>query len=91
MLKQITTEVVNTFLLGHDPMERIISIECAWDEDQVNIIYFDSKGVKRIKKDDFKPFIWVKHSAAIRLFNGNKAEIRKQLRLYGISVKKLIT
>ena len=91
MLKQITTEVVNTFLLGHDPMERIISIECAWDEDQVNIIYVDSKGVKRVKKDDFKPFIWVKHSAAIRLFNGNRAELRKQLRLYGISVKKLIT
>ena len=91
MLKQITTEVVNTFLLGHDPMERIISIECAWDEDQVNIIYVDGKGVKRVKKDDFKPFIWVKHSAAIRLFNGNRAELRKQLRLYGISVKKLIT
>ena len=90
-MKQITTEVVNTFLTGHDPMEHIISIECAFDEDQVNIIYVDSKGVKRIKKDDFKPFVWVKHSAAIRLFNGNRAELRKNLRYYGIAVKKLIT
>ena len=91
MLKEITSEIVSTFLTGHNPMEHIISIECAWDEDQVSIIYVDSKGVKRVKKDDFKPFIWVKHSAAIRLFNGNKAELRKQLRLYGITVKKLIT
>ena len=91
MLKEITTEVVNTFLNGHDPMEHIISIECAWDEDKVNIIYVNEKGEKRIKQDDFKPFIWVKHSAAIRLFNGNRAELRKQLRTYGISIKKLIT
>lgn len=90
-MKQITTEVVNTFLSGHDPMEHIISIECAFDEDQVNIVYVDSKGVKRIKKDDFKPFVWVKHSAAIRLFNGNRAELRKNLRYYGIAIKKLIT
>ena len=91
MFKEITTDDVNTFLNGHDPMERIISIECAWDEDKVNIIYVNEKGEKRIKQDDFKPFIWVKHSAAIRLFNGNRAELRKQLRVYGISIKKLIT
>ena len=90
-MKQITTEVVNTFLTGHDPMERIISIECSFDEDQVNIIYVDDKGVKRIKKDDFKPFVWVKHSAAIRLFDGNRATLRKALREYGIAIKRLVT
>ena len=90
-MKQITTEVVNTFLTGHDPMEHIISIECGFDEDKVNIIYVDQNGVKRIKQDDFKPFIWVKHSAAIRLFEGNRARLRQELRRYGISVKKLIT
>lgn len=90
-MKQITTEVVNTFLNGHDPMEHIISIECAYDEKKVNIIYVNDKGEKRIKQDDFKPFIWVKHSAAIRMFNGNRAELRKQLRYYGIKVKRLIT
>ena len=90
-MKEITTETVNTFLNGHDPMEHIITIECAFDEDQVSIIYVDQKGVKRIKKDDFKPFVWVKHSAAIRLFNGNKAKLRSTMRRYGISVKALIT
>lgn len=90
-MKEITTEVVNTFLNGHDPMEHIIDIECAFDEDQVSIIYVDKNGVKRIKKDDFKPFAWVKHSAAIRLFDGNKAKLRSALRKYGIAVKALIT
>lgn len=91
IMKEITTDVVNTFLNGHDPMEHIIAIECGYDEDKVNIIYVNEKGEKRIKQDDFKPFIWVKHSAAIRLFNGNRPLLRKKLKQYGISIKKLIT
>ena len=91
IMKQITTEVVNTFLNGHDPMEHIISIECGYDEDKVNIIYVNEKGEKRIKQDDFKPFIWVKHSAAIRLYNGDRPLLRKKLKQYNISIKKLIT
>ena len=90
-MKEITTEVVNTFLNGHDPMERIIAIECSFEEDKVNIIYVNEKGEKRIRQDDFKPFIWVKHSAAIRLYGGNKATLRREMRKLGISVKKLIT
>ena len=90
-MREITSEAVNTFLNGHDPMEHIITIECGYDEDQVNIIYVDKKGVKRIKKDDFKPFAWVKHSAAIRLFDGNKTKLRSTMRRYGIAVKALIT
>ena len=90
-MKEITTEVVNTFLSGHDPMEHIISIECGFDEEKVNIIYVNDNGDKRVKQDDFKPFIWVKHSAAIRLYNGDRTKLRKEMRRLGISVKKLIT
>ena len=90
-MREITSEVVNTFLNGHDPMEHIITIECAYDEDKVSIIYVDKNGIKRIKKDDFKPFAWVKHSAAIRLFDGNKTKLRSAMRGYGIAVKALIT
>jgi DNA polymerase elongation subunit (family B) len=91
MLKQITTEVVNTFLSGHDPMERIITIECGYQEDKVSIIFVNDKGEKRVKLDDFKPFIWCKNSAAIRLFGGDRALISKKMREYGIHCKKLIT
>lgn len=90
-MREITNEVVNTFLNGHDPMEHIITIECAYDEDKVSIVYINDKGQKRIKLDDFKPFVWVKNSAAIRLFGGDRKKIMSKLRQYGISVKKLIT
>lgn len=91
MLKQITTEVVNTFLEGHDPMEHIVSIECDYQDDQVSIIYLNEKGEKRIKLEDFKPFAWLKHSAAMRLYNGDKSLLRSAMRRFGISVKSLIT
>jgi len=90
-MDKISTERVNQFLNGHDPMERIITIECGYDEDEVSIVYVDSKGIKRIRKDAFKPFIWVKNSAATRLFNGDRKQIKSKMRQYGISVKQLIT
>ena len=91
LMDKISTERVNQFLNGHDPMERIITIECGYDEDEVSIVYVDSKGIKRIRKDAFKPFIWVKNSAATRLFNGDRKQIKSKMRQYGISVKQLIT
>ena len=90
-MEKIATERVNEFLSGHDPMERIITIECGYDEEDVSIIYVDSKGIKRIRKDAFKPFIWVKNSAAVRLFNGDRKLIMAKMRLYGIGVKRLTT
>lgn len=88
-MKGISSEIVNTFLSGHDPMERIITIECDYQDDKVSIIYINEKGQKRIKTDDFKPFVWVKHSAAIRLFDGDRKQLLSKMRRYGISVKRL--
>lgn len=90
-MKEITNEMVNTFLNGRDPMERIITIECGYTDDRVSIVYINEKGEKRIKMDDFKPFIWVKNSAAIRLFDGNRGTLLRKMREYGISVKALDT
>ena len=88
-MKEITTETVNEFLGGRDPMERIISIECGYQDDMVSIVYVNEKGEKRVKLDDFKPFVWAKHSAAIRMFDGDRSMLKKKLRSYGIYVKKL--
>ena len=90
-MKEITNEMVNTFLNGRDPMERIITIECGYTDDRVSIVYINEKGEKRIKMEDFKPFIWVKNSAAIRLFDGNRGTLLRKMREYGISVKALDT
>lgn len=86
---EISTEIVNRFLSGYDPMEHIITIECDYTDESVSIIYVNEKGQKMIKREDFKPFVWVKHSAAIRMFQGNKGTLRRKLREYGIEIKAL--
>lgn len=91
VFKQVTSDVINTYLSGHDPMEHIITIESTYDEDSVYVIYVDDKGVKRIKKDAFKPFLWAKASACQRMCDGNRRELQKLMREYSISVRKLIT
>ena len=91
MVKEITSEMVNTFLSGHDPMEHIITIECDYLDDRVNIVYVNENGEKRVKRDDFKPFAWVKNSACIRMFGGNRGTLRRRMKEVGIGVKELIT
>ena len=90
-MNNITTEDVNRFLNGRDPMERIITIETDYKSDKVSIVYVNEEGKKKIRLDDFKPFIWVKNSAAVRLFGGDRSMISKKLRQYGIAVKALKT
>ena len=85
------TDIVNGFLNGRDPMERIISIECGYNEEQVSIIYVNSNNEKRVKLDDFKPFVWAKNSIAVRMFDGDRNELKKKMIEYGIGVKALIT
>lgn len=86
---KITTEKVNDFLNGSDPMERIITIECDYQSDSASIIYINENGEKRIKKEPFKPFVWVKLNAATSLFEGNRNELKNKMHSYGIGVKKL--
>ena len=82
-------ELINQFLQGRDPMEKIVSIECGFDDDEVNIIYINSKGKKVMRKDDFKPFIWAKHSVCDRMFEGDRKTVKKKLNEFGIEVKLL--
>jgi len=88
---KITEEVVSSFLNGRDPMERIISIECDYKDDFVSLIYKDENGRKLIKRDAFYPFIWAKNSVCVRMFGGDRRELIKKMRAYGISVHLLKT
>lgn len=90
-MSKISSEEVNAFLNGTDPMERITTIECDYQSGQMVIVYNDAKGIKRIKKDDFLPFVWAKNSAAIRLYGGDRAVIKQKLAEYHIGVKALKT
>lgn len=86
---EITTELVNSFLNGFNPMEHVISIECDYMDNKANIIYVNEDGEKRVKRDDFMPFLWAKNSACIRMFDGNRGTLRRKMREYNINVKAL--
>ena len=45
-MKKFTTEEINAFLNGRDPMERIVNIECSYTDEKVSIIYINDKGKK---------------------------------------------
>ena len=90
-MKKITPEDVERFLNGHDPMERIISIECGYDDNTASIIYVNENGDKRVKRENFYPFVWVKNSACQRMFGGDRSLFIRKLRQYGIKIKALKT
>ena len=84
-------EEINEFLNGRDPMERIVNIECGYEDDRVSLIYKTKEGERRVKMDDFKPFVWAKNSVAVRMFDGDRKELKKQMIEWGIGVKALST
>jgi DNA polymerase elongation subunit (family B) len=88
---EINTEVINSFLEGHDPMKHIVSIELGYDEAKASVIFINDDGVKKIRMEDYKPFVWVKNSACLRMFEGDKGKLKMSLLRYGIAVKALYT
>lgn len=88
---EITKEDIEAFFAGSDPMEHIVSIELGYNDAMAEIVYNDENNVKRITKQEFKPFVWAKNSACVRLFDGDRNTLRKKMREYGISVKPLYT
>ena len=91
MHDEITSEDINRFFEGSDPMKHIIDIELGYDDCMAEIVYVDDNGTKRIKREPFKPFVWAKNSACIRMFNGQRGTLRQKMREYGIHVKPLYT
>ena len=89
--KEINQEAIETFIKGSNPMERVVSIECDYSDDVVSIIYVDEDGSKKVRKEPFKPYVWVKIDACVQMFGGNRALLKQALNRYGISVKALDT
>ena len=90
-MEKISSEKISTFLNGRDPMEHIISIECDYNDDNVCIVYVAPDGVKRIRREAFNPFVWVRSDAISKMCDGKKGELRKLMQSFGISAKKLKT
>ena len=86
---KITQEKIQAFFDGKDPMERIIKIECSYDDEKATIIYRRDDGAKRIKKEAFHPFVWAKQIAGRELFGGDRELTKKKLSEWGIECKGL--
>lgn len=87
----VTDEQISKFFEGADPLERIVSIELPYDSAVAEVIYYDENGVKKRLRQGFKPFCWAKNSACVRMCQGNRLELIRKMREYGIGVKALYT
>ena len=85
----ITQEVIQTFIEGRDPMERIVNITYSYQDDFVTIFYRNENDQKCKTKESYYPFVWATHSACLKLCNGNREELKKLLSQYNIGVKRL--
>jgi DNA polymerase elongation subunit (family B) len=87
--KEITQEVIQTFIEGHDPMKRIVNITYSSQDNYVTIYYRDEQDRKCKTKDAFYPFVWATRTACTKLCGGNRGELIKLMNEYHIGVKKL--
>jgi DNA polymerase elongation subunit (family B) len=89
--KEITPEVVSTFLEGHDPQERIVNFDYKYKDNFITIIYRDENDRKCFSRDSFKPFLWATQRACMRMCNQDRNELVKLMTKYGVWVKSLDT
>lgn len=90
-MQKITTEQIDAFLAGKNPLERVINIECAYGDEQVKITARKEDGRKYTRHFDFYPFLWAKYSACDAMCGGNRKEVKRLLAQYQIKVDELTT
>ena len=89
--KEITPEVVSTFLEGYDPQERIVNFDYKYSDNFITIIYRNENDDKCTSRDSFMPFLWATKRACLRLCNQDRTELSNLMKKYGIWVKALDT
>ena len=88
-MQKITTEQIDAFLAGKNPLERVINIECAYGDESVKITARKEDGRKYTRHFNFYPFLWAKFSACDAMCGGDRAAVKKLLNKYQIKVDKL--
>ncbi len=89
--KEITPEIVNSFLEGNDPQERIVNLEYSYKDNFIKVYYRNENDEKCMTMEPFYPFLWAKKSACQKLCGGDRNEVKELLRKYNIGVKALDT
>lgn len=88
---EITNEVINSFINGTDPMERIVNLEYKYNEDKIKVYYRNENDVKCYKMEPFYPFVWATRHACEKLCDGDRSQVSSLMRQYGIGIKTLDT
>jgi DNA polymerase elongation subunit (family B) len=88
-IKKISQEDIEKFIDGRDPQKRIVNLEYNYRDDFVTVIYRNENDQKCKTKESFYPFCWATLKACQRLCHGDKNELVRIMKLYGIGVKKL--
>lgn len=89
--EQVSPEIIEKFLQGHDQTKYIVAIESAYHVNEVYLIINDPVKGKYIETHTFSPFVWAKHEVSQLLYGGNRNEILKAMKKYGIKIKCLKT
>ena len=87
--KEVTPEVVSTFLDGYDPMERIVNFDYQYQDDFITIYYRDENDNKCKTTEPFYPFLWATKAACLKLCNQDRAELIALMKKYGVMSKAL--
>ena len=87
--QEITPDVINSFINGTDPQERIVNLEYKYNEDKIKVYYRNSNDVKCSKMEPFRPFVWATRHACTKLCNGDREKVKSLMREYGIGIRTL--
>lgn len=87
--KKIPQKVIEQFLNGDDPMERIVNLDYKYQDNFITIFYRNEEDQKCTKKESFHPFVWATRKACERLCDGDRNKLKTLMHYYKIGVKKL--
>lgn len=87
--REITPEVISTFLDGHDPQERIVNFDYKGQNNYITILYRDKDDNKCETTEPFYPFLWATREACDSLKTKSKGSLSALMKRYHIWVKPL--
>jgi DNA polymerase elongation subunit (family B) len=90
--KNVSNEVIETFLQGTDPQKNIVAVESYYDKPMVTLVVNDREtGTKRLEDHAYKPFLWFKEEITSKIYGGKRMKIIEACRKFDIKITKLTT
>ncbi len=87
-MSNISFDLIEKFLEGHNPQKYIVAIEGSYDN-YVDLIINDPETGKYIERCKYKPFLWFKEDITSVLYDGKKSLIKENMLKFGIKIKGL--